>query len=138
MGPSGEAFYNKFFINPTTRGHAITFLTALSNYKREPSQPGLTDSVDRDQSISELFREPVKHKVETPVNFHTDIDKIKASWTAAGYEIVHLGADVVAFGGDGLHVIVNGIDQLVNLPREMWDSSSPETREILKNTLTGL
>ncbi len=67
-----------------------------------------------------------------------DVDRIKDSWSHAGYEFMHFGADVVAFGGDALHVIVNGADRVINLPKEMWDSASPETREMLAATLTGL
>lgn len=79
MGAPGEAFYNKFFIHPTHRGHAMTFLTALANYKRDPSQPGLTDSVDRREPISALFARPTEKPVETPLDLNPEVDALKKS-----------------------------------------------------------
>lgn len=98
LGPWGKDVYDKFFIHEKTGDRARKFLLAISNYKSVESAPGAQDAVSRSANISQLFKDPPRKQVEMPENFSSDVDKIKASWTKAGYEVVHFGADVVAFG----------------------------------------
>lgn len=80
LGPWGKEVYDKFFIDEKIGGHARSFLAAIANYKSVPSFEGASDAVsDRDQPIRALFEKPTVKQVDTPVDFHPGIDKVKTS-----------------------------------------------------------
>ena len=133
FGPDkGEEMYLRYFGNTKVASDSYKILRAIVGYRAS----GPDAIADRRRPVWDLFAEPLQHEVEVPADFGPSIEKIRKSWSQAGYEVVKLWADVIAFAGDGVHVIVGGVEHVIHVAE--WILKDPANRTYIEAAIAAL